>query len=135
MKEKKKHTTKLPYHQMSFWQLIRQLIISRLPRQKEKISDEPIIPEPSIPKDQISYIAIVLDGVVEDVMRAQNRLAALLLSNPEFVEFDPESNRVHIGHTRYSDGKFSNEGPPLMTDNEIEDTLRRMGVEKDENQA
>lgn len=53
----------------------------------------------------INHIAIVLDDTVEDVIRAQNRLAALLLSNPKFVEFNPESTKV-MQNYKYVDGKF-----------------------------
>jgi hypothetical protein len=58
------------------------------------------------PPENINYVAIVLDGVVEDVMRCQDRLAALILSNPQFVEFDPEKDRPQIGLTKYENGKF-----------------------------
>ena len=105
-----------------------------MPRQKQKISDEPIASHPKIPEDQITHIAIVLDGVVEDVMRAQNRLAALVLSQPQFIEFDPNSDRPQIGETRYVDGKFEYPVKELMTDEEINNTLKDMGVDvKDEN--
>ena len=63
-------------------------------------------PPPPPPSEEIGYLAIVLDGVVEDVMRAQPRLVALLLSNPEFVEFDPEKDRPQIGQTKYQNGTF-----------------------------
>lgn len=55
----------------------------------------------------INTIAIVLDGRVEEVIRAQNRLAALLLSEPEFVQFDPSVERPTIGWF-YENGKFVN---------------------------
>jgi hypothetical protein len=54
---------------------------------------------------QINHLAIVLDGNVEEVMRAQNRLAALLLSSPDFVEFDPKVQKVSVGY-KFEDGKF-----------------------------
>ena len=41
---------------------------------------------PAMPSHgQINTIAIVLDGVVQEVIRAENRMAALLLSHPQFV--------------------------------------------------
>ena len=92
MFKKKNHKNK-PYVEMSTGQLIRHWLISKLPQQKEKIADQKIIEPVKFPNDDINYIAIVLDGVVEDVMRAQNRLAALLLSNPEFIEFDPKFDK------------------------------------------
>ena len=57
---------------------------------------------------QINYIAMVIDGKVEDVLRAQNKLAAMLLSNPVFVEFDPKEFYPLIGQTEYVDGKLIN---------------------------
>ena len=63
---------------------------------KEKI---PVVSEhiqPSL-KAEINYIAVVLDGEVQEVLRAQNRLTALLLSEPQFIEFNPEDIRPEIG--------------------------------------
>lgn len=54
----------------------------------------PLAPPPGM---EINHIAVVLDGTVEEVIRAQNRLAALFLSNPQFVEFDPEQIKPTIG--------------------------------------
>jgi hypothetical protein len=34
---------------------------------------------------QINTLAIVMDGVVQEVIRAENRMTALMLSEPEFV--------------------------------------------------
>lgn len=60
---------------------------------------------PAPPRSKINYLAIVMDNEVQEVMRAENRLAALLLSEPQFVEFDPDTLKVDIGWT-YVDGKF-----------------------------
>jgi hypothetical protein len=46
---------------------------------------------------EVHHLAIVLDGKVEEVMRADSRLSALLLSEPKFVEFDPKVNPLTIG--------------------------------------
>ena len=62
----------------------------------------------ALPSSEINNIAILLDGRVQDVIRAQNRLAALLLSGPEFVEFNPEVDKVEIDYL-YSEGKFIND--------------------------
>jgi hypothetical protein len=56
---------------------------------------------------EINSLAVVLDGRVEEVLRAQNRLAALFLSGPEFVQFDPEVEQPTIGWL-YENGVFSN---------------------------
>lgn len=126
------HNNHKPYREMSFWQLVKTFIISRLPVQKERVSDEAISQMPEMPESEINYIAIVLDGVVEDVMRAQNRLAALLLSEPTFVEFDPKKERPQIGITKYSQGKFEYPDQQLMTDEELKKTLEKMEIKKDE---
>jgi len=127
----KKHNHK-PYREMSVKELLRIFLISRLPKQKQKMSDEPIVNMPEISDSEINYIAIVLDGVVEDVMRAQNRLAALLLSEPTFVEFDPKKDRPQIGTTRYNDGKFEYPEQQLMTDEELKEKLKSMEKTKNE---
>jgi hypothetical protein len=62
---------------------------------KQPISGSDPLPPPA--NIQINHIAIVLDGVVEEVIRAENRLAALFLSQPQFVEFTPEEIRPTIG--------------------------------------
>lgn len=116
---KRKKILNTPYTEMSLLDLLKQFIISKLPKQKTKVSEQQISPELKLPSEEITYIAIVLDGVVEDVMRAQSRLAALLLSNPEFVEFNPEKEKPQIGETKYSNGIFEYSKNQLMTDEEI----------------
>lgn len=123
-----------PYKEMSIWHLLRIFIISRLPKRKQTVSEEQIAKIPEIPEKEVNYIAIVLDGVVEDVMRAQNRLAALLLSNPTFVEFDPKKDKPQIGETKYVNGNFEYPQKELMTDQELTETLKSMQTkEKNEN--
>lgn len=82
---------------------------------KESVSRENIskISEPV--GVEITTIAIVLDGEVQEVVRAEGRLAALLLSEPIFVETTDDSSRPTIGW-RYEDNKFK---PPVQ-DIEIE---------------
>lgn len=106
-KRKNKHIPGTNIHQLTTMDLVRQFLISRLPVQKQKLDNKSLFePPPPPPSEEIGYLAIVLDGVVEDVMRAQPRLVALLLSNPEFVEFDPEKDRPQIGQTKYQNGTF-----------------------------
>lgn len=131
MRNKHQHNAR-PYNEMSFGQLVKQLIISRLPKQKQKMSDDPIVVAPDIPEEEINYIAIVLDGVVEDVMRTQNRLAALLLSEPIFVEFDPKQDRPQIGETKYSEGKFHYPQNELMTEDEVSKILKGMNSKNED---
>lgn len=72
---------------------------------RNKISLESNSIPPAPPRSKINYLAIIMDGEVQEIMRAENRLAALLLSDPKFVEFSPEELPVDIGWT-YVDGKF-----------------------------
>lgn len=54
----------------------------------------------------VATIAIVLDGEIQEVIRAQDRMAALILSNPEFVEIpDTLPEKPTIGWF-YKDGSF-----------------------------
>jgi len=60
--------------------------------------DLPSSSEATIPDGiHVNHLAIVLDGEVQEVIRAQNKLAALFLSEPLFVEFDPKDKYVKIG--------------------------------------
>lgn len=86
---------------------IAHYIESKVPQKRQAMSDptQPIIPS----NVELNHIAVVLDGVVEDVIRAQNRIAALFLSNPKFIEFDPTAVTVKSGETKYVKGQFINE--------------------------
>jgi len=88
---------------LNTFDLIKRLFLKK--RIKEKMSlDSHNISEPKKIPD-VNHIAVVLDNEVQEVIRAQNRLAALLLSNPEFIEFDPHEVRPEIGWN-YVDGEF-----------------------------
>lgn len=129
----KKNKKNKPYVEMSIWTLLKLLLISRLPKKKEKIAEGPIPVSNPQPEGEINHLAIVLDGIVEDVMRCQNRLAALLLSQPQFVEFDPSKDRPQIGETKYVDGKFEYPiEPPLLTDEEIEQIVEKLDKEDED---
>jgi hypothetical protein len=66
---------------------------------------------------EITTIAIVLDNEVQEVIRSEGRLTALLLSDPQFVEVDVDAPRPTIGW-RYENNKFK---PPVQ-DIKIEDS-------------
>lgn len=53
-------------------------------------------------------IALIIDGIVEDIIHCPDRLAALLLSAPEVIDITnaPEDS-VKVGYTKNSDGSFS----------------------------
>lgn len=76
---------------------------SRKRIEKESIYGENTPSEPS--GFDITTIAIVLDDEVQEVIKAQGRLAALLLSEPKFIEVEPDTPRPTIGW-RYEDNKF-----------------------------
>jgi len=86
--------------------LIKKYIDSKIVKPKESAEDPNVSLLPTGGNEAINHIAIILDGKVEDVIRAQNRMAALLLSEPTFVEFDPRSVYPKIGITTYVDGVF-----------------------------
>lgn len=102
------------YHEMSTWQLFRSYLISKLPKGKQKLEKQQTELNQAPQNISINHIAIVLDGTVEEVIRCENRLAALLLSEPIFVEFDPEKEYPVISMTRYENGSFHN--PKLKED-------------------
>jgi len=106
---KKKKTPKL-YHEMTTIELLNIWIMSKLPRYKESVARDQrrLLSQPEPPPPNVSHIAIVLDGVVEDVILCQDRLAALLLSNPQFVAVD-SGNKPKIGITRYINNTFTEE--------------------------
>lgn len=93
---------------------IAHYIESKVPQKQQPMSDPS---KPVIPSDvEMNHIAVVLDGVVQDVIRAQNRIAALFLSNPKFIEFDPTTTMVKNGETKYVKGQFVNEAPIAKED-------------------
>lgn len=81
------------------------LKIQKMTAKKRPAMNPNISPLDQMPNIEINHIAIVIDGHVQDVMRAQNRMAAMLLSEPTFVLFDPKETKVNIGY-KYENGKF-----------------------------
>lgn len=74
----------------------------------EKISPVKNVSMPTAPTNATT-IAVVLDGVVQEVLMAEGRLAALLLSSPEFIEVDQNMSRPKIGW-EYDGEVFINPG-------------------------
>ena len=106
---KKKKKEELPYRVLKTSELLRRYLLSKLPQQRIPLEDfSKQLSKLPIPDSEINHLAIILDGTVEDVMRAQNRLAALLLSNPEFIEFNPQEEQLVLGKTKYVNGEFLN---------------------------
>jgi hypothetical protein len=66
------------------------------------------------PKDsEIFTIAVVLDGVVQEVLRAEGRLAALLLSEPQLIDVSEFTgdDRPTIGWVKSESGFSKPEVP------------------------
>ena len=82
--------------------------INRKKRFQNKINLEQNIAPPAPTGAVINHIAVVLDGKIEEIIRAENRLAALFLSNPDFIEFDPQKINPQLGWT-YLEDKFFND--------------------------
>jgi len=103
-KSVKRHT----HNTISTMDLIKRYLDSKIPAkfQKQPAVDQSIS---LLNKSNgaINHIAVVPDGRVEEVIRAQNRMTALLLSNPTFIEFDPAEVYPVLGVTEYVDGKFT----------------------------
>ena len=93
-------------HKVTTLDLIKRYLslkINEMSPKKKSVNDANRSLIDQMNKAEINHIAIVLDGTVEDVIRCQNRMAALLLSNPDFIDFNPDESKVVIG-AKY-DGK------------------------------
>jgi len=98
----KKLVIKVPgdVKRISTLDLIKKAILESLERKrrakKPVVSREGFMPDFDIMQD-ISFIAIIVDGEVQDVMRAQPRLTSILMAKPSFVRFNPEEVKVRPG--------------------------------------
>lgn len=81
--------------------------LAKLSPIKKKPVVDPLKPLPEPIGIEINHLAIVIDGKVQEVIKAQNRLAAMLLSEPTIVKFDPNIIRPKIGWVY--DGEFFKE--------------------------
>ena len=131
---KSQHRVGNDYREMSTIELIKKYIASKIktpPNKQPYYNRDNDVPEP--PKDvNINHIAVVLDGKVEEIVRCQNRLAALLLSEPIFVEYDPEQINVKVGITEYISDNLVNVEEPIISKEEI-DRLIESEVDKRKN--
>lgn len=121
------------YEEMTTIELIKSFIISKLPRGKQKLINQQKTANNPPENISINYIAVVLDENVEEVLRCENRLAALLLSEPTFVEFDPKTNYPKTGLTKYVDGNFVNleEQKNSLTEDKIQKLLDNLEEKND----
>lgn len=81
------------------------LKVEKMSGVKKSVINPNVSPLDQMAGIDINYIAIVIDGEVQDVIRAQNKMAAMILSEPEFIFFEPAETKVKIGF-KYQDGKF-----------------------------
>jgi hypothetical protein len=68
--------------------------------------------EPNNPfgETKIYSIAVVLDGKVQDIVRAEIRLASMLLSDPILVDITEDHSHPRIGwEYNEEDGTFTND--------------------------
>jgi hypothetical protein len=88
---------------LSTWDIIKSKF--KKPKiHKQSLSDPLALPEPF--GVNINSIAIILDEEVQEVIRTEDRLAALLLSSPTFVQFFPEKNEFVTIGTKYIEEEF-----------------------------
>jgi hypothetical protein len=71
---------------LTTWDLVK-MGIYKLVGTKVKLPAVLDVPSPP-PAVKINHLAVVLDGRVEEVIHTENRMAALLLSEPQFIEFE-----------------------------------------------
>lgn len=95
-------------HVLTFSEIIKKYLASKIKITKKQSAIDQSIP--IMPSGNVNHIAIILDGKVEDVIRAQNQMTALLLNGPTFAVFDPNEVYPTLGVTNYIDGKFFNPG-------------------------
>jgi hypothetical protein len=96
-------------HKVSTWDIVKSYFRSKLPKQKQSsITDDANSAMPDTKLwDSVNHIAIILDDKVEDVIRTQDRMAALLLSQPTFVEYIPDSgDQYPVIGAKHVNGKF-----------------------------
>lgn len=104
-------------HNITLWQLFKRFLASKIPNDKRPaflIDDNAVPPPPS--NVQINNLAIVVDGVVEETLRAKNKLTAMLLSEPVFVEYDPSITNIVLGVTKFDGKEFTTEDNHVKTD-------------------
>lgn len=61
----------------------------------ELISPIRNVPPPPPPNIEINHIAVVLDGIVQEILRGDNKMADLLTSQPTFILFSVDGHNNH----------------------------------------
>jgi hypothetical protein len=90
---------------LSTWDIIKSWFSKKQKfKNKQNLVNNAVPPPPNGVK--IVEIAIVLDNEVQEIIRAENALASLFLSQPKFYEIDPSADeRPRVGW-KFIDGKF-----------------------------
>jgi hypothetical protein len=98
-----------------------QWVLRKLKKKKVEVLPAPA-PSNNQPNGvQVATIAIVLDGEVQEVIRAQDRMAALFLSEPSFVEIPDDLEVKPTIGWKYKDGEFwskETKNPEVLTNTE-----------------
>ena len=96
----------------------------RAPKRKIEGLDKPVEEVNTPPRDiSIGVIAIVLDGEVQEVIRAQDRMAALFLSNPEFVEIPEDLKPKPTIGWKYENYEFIDPNPRIVDESQIKEYI------------
>lgn len=94
---------------LSTWDLVKRAFsiwLDKVSRTKKSpVNSSGIMPDPN-GWANVTFLAIVVDGEVVDVMRVQPRMASIMLHQPTFVEFDPKDGKYPEIGTKYEDGKL-----------------------------
>lgn len=89
------------------------------PKASPSLPAQPKMP-PKMPEGvYIATIALVLDGEVQEVIRAQDRLAALLLSEPEIIEITDLEPKPTLGW-KYENNQFIAPEPEQAGETNVE---------------
>lgn len=92
---------KADYIQLTTLQILKQLVIDKFWKRRDLYLNE-------TPTDIVVHnVAVILDGKVYEVLRAQDKLADMFLAQPTFALIEPGAS-IHVG-VRYEDGKFIHE--------------------------
>lgn len=87
--------------------LIDRFILKK--QQKYKVEHGKVV---ELVEPKVYHLAVVLDEHVHEVLRVNEHLADILLSQPKFVEFTKDDH-VHPGRTDYVDGQFFTASPEV----------------------
>jgi hypothetical protein len=95
------------HHVITTKELVYRWLDSIIPKKKVSFVDQDAeLVRKNPPGMNINYLAIVVDGEVKEVIRAEDDMAAIMLAKPKIIKFDPAIDAVKIG-TKFLRGKFA----------------------------